>query len=318
MTPMPGQRERGVRSWPPWVWMLLLGSVLWLVTAAVALWTSNLLLVPEVLLIGGFLIPVTALLWIVGRVVPIAGGPPVARTALDGNRVLAAFVLGGGVGLIGSALIEDAWTKAWPRVFYFDVAVTEELVKFAMVWLLALPLAFYLRRDGMLLGGAVGLGFSALESTGYAFNEIVADRLLTLEVIQVQLVRGLLAPVGHGLWTALVAGALFASARNGRLRFTRSVASWLVGVLALHALWDMSHGIAAAAVLIVDGGTPTRELVMGTGYAAGESSSAGLTIELISGSIQTGIAVVGLLLLLHYWRSTPDQVLPEESRGTST
>lgn len=311
MTPNPEPRARGTRSWPAWVWTLLVGSVLWLVTAGVALSTSNILLVPEVLLIGGFLVPVTALLWIMGTVVPVAGGPAVGRTALDGNRILAAFVLGGGVGLMGSALIEDAWTKAWPRVFYFDVAVTEELVKFAMVWLLALPLAFYLRRDGMLLGGAVGLGFSALESTGYAFNQIVNDRLLTLEVIQVQLVRGVLAPVGHGLWTALVAGALFAAANGGRLRFTWSVAGWLAGVLALHALWDMSHGIAAAAVLIAEGGTPTRDLIMGTGYSAAQASSAGLTVELISGAIQTGIAVVGLLLLVHYWRSTNDQLVPD-------
>lgn len=295
---------------PQWLWVLIIGVVLWLVAAGVAIATQNIIIVPEVLMLGGFVVPTALLFWILERITP--GPAPAPRTALDAPRVLAAFALGGGLGLLASAVIEDYWTSAWPRVFFFDVAVTEELVKFGAVWLLALPLVMYLRRDGMLLGAAVGLGFSAFESTGYAFNVLVTERVMHTDVLTTQAVRGVLTPVGHALWTALVAGALFAAARSGdtpggravargRLRLTWSVVGWLALACGLHALWDISRGIGASIIVWREGGRVNRDLLLGTAYQS-LATTEGSTIELISGVVQTLIAVAGVVLFVRYWR----------------
>ena len=289
---------------PRWAWVLIIGVAMWLVTAAVAIGTHNQIIVPETLLLGGFVVPTALLFWILGELGGDRGGrrAAVPATELDPIRVLTAFALGGGLGLLGSALIEDFWTAAWPRVFFFDVAVTEEVVKLAAVWLLALPLAVYLRRDGMLLGGAVGLGFSAFESTGYAFNALVGGRHIGADVLAVQAVRGLLTPVGHALWTALLAGALFAAARNGRrLRLTWSVVGWLALVCGLHALWDVSRGVAATAIALGEGTRVNRDLLLGTGYQSMVAVH-GQTIEVISATVQFVIALVGVVLFVRYWR----------------
>lgn len=283
---------------PQWVWVLIIGAGLWLITAAAAIATGNLIIAPEVLLLGGFVVPTALLFWILGQLPP---GESEHRTALDAPRVLAAFALGGGLGLLASAVIEDYWTAAWPRVFYFDVALTEEVVKFAAVWLLALPLAFYLRRDGMLLGVAVGLGFSAFESTGYAFNVLLVDRVVDVDLLATQALRGVLTPTGHALWTALVAGALFAGARGARLRMTWNVAGWLAAVLALHVAWDVSRGLAAATLLLADGGSVTRDVVLGTGYRS-LAATYGSAIEVGSAVLQVLIAAVGVALFVRYWR----------------
>ena len=309
---------KGKRRAPQWLWVLAVGIVLWLITAGVAIGTRNLLIAPEALLLGGFVVPTALLFWVMGRLTPSDRG---VRTALDAPRILAAFALGGGLGLLGSALIEDYWTSAWPRVFFFDVAVTEEVVKFVAVWLLALPLAAYLRRDGMLLGAAVGLGFSAFESTGYAFNVLVTDRLMQPDVLAMQAVRGVLTPVGHGLWTALVGGALFAAARGGRLRLTWSVVGWLALVTGLHALWDISRGLAATVIVLSGGGglsgvSVSRELLLGTGYRSLVAAH-GPAIEAISAVVQVVVAVVGVALWLRYWRRSVGEAHASGAAGAT-
>jgi hypothetical protein len=72
------------------------------------------------------------------------------------------------------------------------------------------------------LGAAVGLGFAAFESAGYAFNALFTSSGLSLaDLVETEVLRGILAPVGHGLWTAILGGVLFAAAaRHGRLRLT--------------------------------------------------------------------------------------------------
>ncbi|PZR94921.1 MAG: hypothetical protein DLM67_11910 [Candidatus Nephthysia bennettiae] len=73
------------------------------------------------------------------------------------------------------------------------------------------------------LGAAVGFGFAALESSGYAMVSLVVVQgqqlVLSLgSVVTTALVRGVLAPFGHGIWSAIVGGAIFAAARRrGRL-----------------------------------------------------------------------------------------------------
>ena len=103
--------------------------------------------------------------------------------------------------------------------------------------------------DGLLLGAAVGLGFAALESTGYAFTvflEAFAQGLRhhapetfpLLSAVIVTALRSLLAPFGHGVWTAILAAVLFRESRPDRFRITGKVTLTYLLVSLLHGFWD--------------------------------------------------------------------------------
>ena len=68
---------------------------------------------------------------------------------------------------------------------------------------------------------ATGNGFAAFESAGYAFTALFTEHGLSLtQLVQTELLRGLLAPVGHGLWTAILGGVLFSASGRRQFSFT--------------------------------------------------------------------------------------------------
>nr|WP_286344017.1 PrsW family glutamic-type intramembrane protease [Frondihabitans sucicola] len=96
-------------------------------------------------------------------------------------------------------------------------------------------------------GGAVGLGFAALEDLAYAVNfyeNPPAQLHLTHLAAALVLVptRALLTPFLHPLYTALFAAALFASSKNGKFRITWRVVLAYLGVSLAHGLWDGGAG----------------------------------------------------------------------------
>ena len=92
------------------------------------------------------------------------------------------------------------------------MGLIEEAVKLAALWLLARRLPRYTMRDGIVLGATVGFGFAAFESAGYAFNALfTAGGLSLLNLVETEVLRGILTPVGHGLWTAILGGRCSAS-----------------------------------------------------------------------------------------------------------
>src|SRR5260221_11612615 len=119
----------------------------------------------------------------------------------------------------------------------------------------------FTRRDGMVLGAAVGFGFAALESSGYALASlfVVQGQHLYLSfssVIVTELIRGVLAPFGHGLWSAILGGAIFHATRGGRLRMTWGVLVAFLGVSLLHSAFDTFGGILGYVVISIIGVLP--------------------------------------------------------------
>lgn len=228
----PAHRPRGRR---PWVRTLLGGLALWVAAVIVTFATRNPNLVPTIILLGSFLVPVTFVVYAFQR----------ADQIVTGERVFTAFVYGGVLGVLGASLLEAAFLKRPSPLAFAGVGLIEEAVKLAALWLIARRLPRYTVRDGMVLGAAVGFGFAALESAGYAFTALfTANGLSLVNVVETEVLRGLLAPVGHGLWTAILGGVIFAATRNGHWRLTSSVVRAYVGVVILHALWDSMSMIA--------------------------------------------------------------------------
>lgn len=241
---------------PLWIRVLIIGGVAWLAAILATLTTKDPTVVPTVILIGSFLMPVTFLVWAFDHQQTTSVERDGLATALSAGRVALAFVISGAFGISIAAVLETFLLANHPAVFYAGVAIIEELIKLALIVVVGRGLAYYLRRDGMVLGAAVGFGFAAFESAGYAFNTIIQARSVELSmIVETEALRGLLTPVGHGLWTALVGGALFrAAAGNGnRFRITGTVVGWYAVAVALHALWDMAAGIAVALTYVTTG-----------------------------------------------------------------
>ena len=75
-------------------------------------------------------------------------------------------------------------------------------------------------------------------------------------VVLNELVRGVLAPFGHGLWAAILGGVIFHASRKGHLRLTWSVLVAYIGVSILHAAFDLFGGITGYIVISIIGIVP--------------------------------------------------------------
>jgi len=61
--------------------------------------------------------------------------------------------------------------------------------------------------------------------------------------VGVTLLRGVLSPLGHGTWTAILAGVLFRETRGRRFRLDGAVIGAYLSVSLLHGLWDGLPGL---------------------------------------------------------------------------
>jgi protease PrsW len=225
-----------------WVRIFLGGLALWIATVVVTFITLNPNLVPTLILIGSFLVPVTFVAYAFEHR---------ASDTLTEHTIFVGFVYGGVLGILGASVLES-YLLGRSNLGYIGVGLIEEGVKLAALWWIARRLHTYNVRDGIVLGATVGFGFAAFESAGYAFNALFTMKGLSLgSLVETEVLRGILTPVGHGLWTGILGGVLFHAARNGRLRLTLGVVIWYLVVSGLHAFWDAAGGLAAVLVLIL-------------------------------------------------------------------
>lgn len=219
-----------------WSHCLWGGLALWVLTALATYATRNTTLLPTLILLGSFLVPVTFVLWAYER----------HGRDLGVGVILGCFLTGGTLGVLGASVME--YYLLHPSLWMFvGVGLIEEAVKLgALMFVVRRQPRLRGMRAGLVLGATVGFGFAALESAGYAFNAAVSTKGIDLRaLLQTEILRGVLAPFGHGLWTAIAGGVLLSYRRpSGRFRLAAPVIGTYVGVSLLHALWDSTHGIA--------------------------------------------------------------------------
>jgi protease PrsW len=278
---------------PSWVRIFVVGLVMWLATVLVTFATANSNLIPTIILLGSFLTPITFVTYALGR----------ADEVVTAQRIFSAFIYGGLLGVLGASVLESAFLRQQFGLIYVGVGLIEEGVKLAALWLLARRLPRYSMRDGMVLGAAVGFGFAAFESAGYAFNALFTRAGLSLpNLLETEVLRSILTPVGHGLWTAILGGVLFAAAaRRGRLRLTGAVLAWYVLVALLHALWDASQPMAVWLTLQLTA-TPVQWLLLEFGRVPVWSQVQVHVFTALSWGLLALDALVGLLILRGRWR----------------
>src|SRR5258708_38812932 len=82
---------------PPWWAVFLMRLVMWAAAFGVARLARNVILLPPIVLLGSFLVPVTAVVWYLDH-------DP--SPALSPRRILAAFIIAGVFGVLGASLLE--------------------------------------------------------------------------------------------------------------------------------------------------------------------------------------------------------------------
>ncbi|HLZ58762.1 MAG TPA: PrsW family glutamic-type intramembrane protease [Ktedonosporobacter sp.] len=253
----PAQPPRRGRSW---LRTLLIGLCLFIVTTIVMFFTSNPNLYPTVILIGNFLVPVVFVAFLYDHQ---------HFSTLTPATVATSFCVGGVLGVIGTSVLESLLLpipshmgQDLPLTSALAVGLIEEGCKLAIVMFLARKMSHTLAIDGLLLGGAVGMGFAALESTGYAFTTFLLSHGLVGASLVETVIRGLLAPFGHGVWTAILGAVLFRQSGPRHFRITGWVLLAYLFVSLLHGLWD---GLPNTIFLIIPPGfdLPVITLTLG-------------------------------------------------------
>jgi RsiW-degrading membrane proteinase PrsW (M82 family) len=225
-----------------WRGIFLTGFLLWIGSVAVTALTRNTNVIPTVVLLGSFLVPTTGVVWYVDHY---------QSPELSGSLVARAFIVGGVLGVMASAILESLFVQPG-MAMYFGVGLIEEGAKLLALMYVVRGMARRTIRDGIVLGAAVGFGFAALESSGYAFNALLVVEngqpvgLSLSDLVITEFLRGILAPLGHGLWTGLLGGILFRELPNGGWRPTPGLLGAYLFVSILHSLFDSAGGIAVS------------------------------------------------------------------------
>ena len=280
-----------------WWWKTLLtGLALWILTIVVTAVTGNTNLIPTLILIGSFLVPFCVVLFAIERV----------TGSVSALQLVLAFFVGGIFGVLGASLLEVNLHQSWGM--YLLVGFIEEAVKAVLLIVIGWRVVPKTATQGALLGATVGAGFAAFESAGYAFNAAITARGIDLvSLLQTEVLRAILAPVGHVLWTAVLGAVLFGAARGrDRFRFSIWVVVTYVGVAVLHGLWDSASDLAAVIALIANG-RALQELTTAGGLtqqtADAVTALAGILYIVVLIVVAAGGLLTLWLILRHYHRA---------------
>jgi RsiW-degrading membrane proteinase PrsW (M82 family) len=217
-----------------WWRVLLTGLLFFIVGLAVLTVTGNPVLFPTVVLLGNFMVPAAYVAFFYEhRYLSKLSMPTTALT----------FFYGGVLGVFAASILEPLFISRLDFFTAFGIGLIEEFAKILGVLVIARRIRHDSELDGLILGAAAGMGFAALESTGYAFSAFLRSGGSLSITVGVTLVRGLLLPLGHGTWTGILTGVLFRESRAGHFRLNRKVIGAYLTVAVLHGLWDGLPGL---------------------------------------------------------------------------
>lgn len=142
-----------------WLWILVVGIVLFFITNATMTGTGNPNYFPTLIMLGSFIVPIAFVSYFYEHVrdrdIPLA--------------VLGmTFLLGGAIGTVAAGLLEYSVLKSSSVGSLFGIGLIEESAKFIVPLSMFIGWRYRHMADGLLFGVTVGMGFAALETMGYA------------------------------------------------------------------------------------------------------------------------------------------------------
>jgi protease PrsW len=220
-------------GWPkPWLFFraLMFVGIVYIAFSFAFTQFRNMNLVPGLIMMGSLAVPLATVILFFELNAP-------RNVSL--HQTLMLICSGGIASLIVSLIGFDIAGLEW--LGDMEAGIVEEIGKLAAVVVLARNSRHKYILNGILFGAAVGAGFAAFESAGYAFRAVLRGATLDQMAALIRL-RAVLSPFGHVAWTALAAGALwrvkkdqkFSPAMLLKPQFLKTF-SIPVG---LHMLWD--------------------------------------------------------------------------------
>ncbi|WP_462410697.1 PrsW family glutamic-type intramembrane protease [Neobacillus sp. Marseille-QA0830] len=189
---------------------------------------GNVNFIPGLILVGSFAVPFTTLIFFWEMNAP---------QNIAFYRVMYYVLVGG----ILSMLVAIGFFDILRNVINpITIGIAEELAKAITVIIFVRYRKYKYILNGLLIGAAVGAGFAAFETAGYALRSLLSGDGANL--INTILWRGVFAPGGHVAWAALT-GAAFCRVQGEQpfnLKLLFHFKFWRVFalVVAMHALWD--------------------------------------------------------------------------------
>ncbi|MFD0900501.1 PrsW family intramembrane metalloprotease [Actinomadura sediminis] len=209
----------------------------------------------------------------VGLLLAVLPIPPLIALALALDRLepeppralVFAFMWGAGVAVLGALVLNTAGLLYITVPIFgevdghfvsatFGAPVIEETLKgavlFGMLWLRRNEIDGF--ADGLIYAAMVGLGFAMMENITYymrAFEDGGAQQLQAVFIL-----RGLVAPLSHPLFTSMTGLGVAYAATHRRGQLLAPLAG-LLGAMILHGLWNgaASTGLAGlGAVYLLD------------------------------------------------------------------
>ena len=221
-------------AWPrPWMFFkALLGSfVLYVLFVCAWEWFENINLIPGIIVVGAMAIPLATLLFFFEMN---------ALKNVSLYQVLRMVMLGGIVSLIISLLLFELPLGKLGWMGASVAGLIEEPGKLMALLVVARSAKYRYKLNGLLLGACVGTGFAIFESMGYAFTCLLGGgiKAMTSNI----LMRGLLSPLAHIVWTAICGAAMWRVKGDApfKLAMIKNKKFWglfLVPVV-LHAIWN--------------------------------------------------------------------------------
>jgi protease PrsW len=220
-------------GWPkPWFFMrvLFFVGIVYMAFSYAFQQFHNTNLIPGLIMMGSLAVPLATVFLFFELNTPRNVSLP---------QTLTLVCSGGIVSLIVSLQGYDLAALGW--LGDMQAGIIEEIGKLLAVVLLVRAARYKYILNGMLFGAAVGAGFAAFESAGYAFSALLRTRDAADMGSLIQL-RALLTPFGHVAWTALAAGALWRVKGDRKMSpamlFHPQFLKAFTIPVALHMLWD--------------------------------------------------------------------------------
>lgn len=191
-------------------------------------------LLPGLMFIGSFAVPVSTLIFFLEMNAP---------RNISVFMVMALAFLGGVTSLFIALILFDKLDFLSDIMHASAAGLIEETAKVLVVVLIVGRFTRYKWvLNGLLFGAAIGMGFAAFESAGYAYRSGSFDGMVDNLIL-----RGLLSPFMHIVWTANASAALwlvkgdrkFSWNMLGDMRFLRVLLSSMI----LHMIWNAEFGI---------------------------------------------------------------------------
>jgi RsiW-degrading membrane proteinase PrsW (M82 family) len=217
-------------------------------------------MIPGAILVGSFAIPFSLLVFFIEM--------NVARN-MSVYQIMKLVFMGGVGALLITLLLDSVFTAPTDKAGQLTwggaivTGLVEEAAKVLAAIFFMAKRRFFWTLNGLLIGSAIGTGFAAFESAGYALQSLLTSLEPQQMIHEIEL-RAVLAPGGHVVWAALSTAALWKvkGEQPFRWEMLKDKRFWRVFLLvaSLHALWDCPLVVPFFAP---DDGATVKDIILG-------------------------------------------------------